>query len=561
MSKEKVFSFSGRFWRDETLSRRSFRQIFGKTNRVHRSNRSWTRRLRSDGIVPDRSSTFEHEIERKTFGTERRSISRSSAEKRGERRSFEEKKMFSRVEFQICVFFSLSEQNVPGPGRYSIKRELDPDRTKSEIKGFDSSRAPFGSLSKVRRKKSEEKKIVATFLFSFSVSIRRRANFRDQEVTTTKFETPWTTFKRERRVYRKIRLTKVRRVSTAKIENQKNFPDRLNISSRVSLKKIFDVRWSNPAERRRSTERRSAGFLRFDAMKSTFRVRKKRKNWNFCFDAFSSLFSGPSSYDVTKDPSRVKIEHPSSNFASNSAREIVIEVREKNLCRFFFSKSESRILFQGFSGPDEIRGFSSFSSFDDATKKSSEIETSVQTAKSISLVGKTKVLRWNDERHARSWRLWNKLHKSNARLRHAQRKSFSRRWITSTGTRRLSSRLTNDSTIKKRKTFFLLSLLVVATFWRHRSPWNFQLDFEQSDPQQIPRKDRTTREKVRNQSKESNRRDELTENRTFLFFFRRETKNKKETFASTINSNFIEQWRRRTIRQSMNNCFYSDPKR
>jgi len=40
-------------------------------------------------------------------------------------------------------------QSIPGPGQYTIKRELDPESPKGDIIGLEFERPPFGSQTKV----------------------------------------------------------------------------------------------------------------------------------------------------------------------------------------------------------------------------------------------------------------------------------------------------------------------------------------------------------------------------------------------------------------------------
>lgn len=55
-------------------------------------------------------------------------------------------KYFSIVKFETIDFIFKS---VPGPGQYSIRREMDADKSKSEINGLETARVPFGSQTKV----------------------------------------------------------------------------------------------------------------------------------------------------------------------------------------------------------------------------------------------------------------------------------------------------------------------------------------------------------------------------------------------------------------------------
>lgn len=45
---------------------------------------------------------------------------------------------------------------------------------------------------------------------------------------------------------------------------------------------------------------------------------------------------GPSSYDVKTQPYKAKLEHPTANFVSNTAREVIVEVNMIDYQIFFF---------------------------------------------------------------------------------------------------------------------------------------------------------------------------------------------------------------------------------
>lgn len=111
---------------------------------------------------------------------------------------------------------------------------------------------------------------------------------------------------------------------------------------------------------------------------------------------------GPSSYDVKTKPFQSKVEHPSANFVSSTAREIVVEVK---LNLFFCFLKFLFVSFQGYSRSDSVRCHTCLSSTCFSTSTAATIETCAQTTRTISQCCQTNVRRRCSTRHTGSWRL------------------------------------------------------------------------------------------------------------------------------------------------------------
>ncbi|UJR37251.1 hypothetical protein I4U23_029960 [Adineta vaga] len=178
-----------------------------------------------------------------------------------------------------------AKDGIPGPGQYSLKRELDPEPSKSEITGLEIDRPPFGSQTQR--------------FGDSSTAVPGPGAYNDKFLSIFNSS--------------QIKPTSIKRVPF----NQTT------------------ARFVSPNYKSRSlpgpAQYRIAGFAD-ENLRQTGRENGKKPPFNVSSMRRLNMVSkdetnkpGPTSYDVKTEPSKPAAEQPSANFASNTARDIVIE--------------------------------------------------------------------------------------------------------------------------------------------------------------------------------------------------------------------------------------------
>ncbi|CAF0787247.1 unnamed protein product [Rotaria sordida] len=180
---------------------------------------------------------------------------------------------------------TVTKESLPGPGRYSIKRDLDPQPSNTEITGIDFERPPFGSQTKR--------------FYSFTSDAPGPASYNDQVVTAfNAILTKPTSFKRT-----PFNQTAARFISFDYKSASVPGPGQYRIPG-----------FADENLRRAVVE---------GGKKPPFNVTSMRKLPITRKDDYNT--PGPSTYDIKSQPFKSKTEHPSANFISSSAREPLIE--------------------------------------------------------------------------------------------------------------------------------------------------------------------------------------------------------------------------------------------
>ncbi|CAF0774387.1 unnamed protein product [Rotaria sp. Silwood1] len=180
---------------------------------------------------------------------------------------------------------TVTKESLPGPGQYSIKRDLDPQLTKTEIIGIEFERPPFGSQTKR--------------FDSFTSEIPGPASYNDKVLTAfNDSQTKPTSLKRT-----PFNQTAARFVSYDYKSTSAPGPGQYRIAG-----------FADENLRRAVVE---------GGKKPPFNVTSIRKLTITRKDDYNT--PGPNSYDIKSQPYKPKIDHPSANFISSTAREPLIE--------------------------------------------------------------------------------------------------------------------------------------------------------------------------------------------------------------------------------------------
>ncbi|CAF1351377.1 unnamed protein product [Adineta ricciae] len=178
-----------------------------------------------------------------------------------------------------------TKDGIPGPGQYSIKRELDPEPSKPEIIGIEVDRPPFGSQTQRFADSSTDVPGPGAYNDKF-LSIFNSSQVKPTTIkqvpfnqTTSRFVSP---------NYRTRSLPGPAQYRIAGFADE-NLRQAVKKNGKKPPFNVASVRRFNMAPKD-ETER-----------------------------------PGPTTYDVKTEPFKPTGEHPTANFASNTARDLVIE--------------------------------------------------------------------------------------------------------------------------------------------------------------------------------------------------------------------------------------------
>ncbi|CAF0962416.1 unnamed protein product [Adineta ricciae] len=190
-----------------------------------------------------------------------------------------------RPELQVARYPENILKSVPGPGQYSIRRDLDPEQAKGDIIGLEFERPPFGSQSKrfdsVNSDVPGPAAYTDKYMSAFNTSQSKPSSLKRNPFNQTSARFVSIDYKARSAPgpgqYR-IPGFADENLRKAVVENGKKPP--FNVAS---------VRGLNMARK----------------------------------DEYNA--PGPSSYDIKTTPFKSKIEHPTANFSSTTTRELIVE--------------------------------------------------------------------------------------------------------------------------------------------------------------------------------------------------------------------------------------------
>ncbi|CAF0774130.1 unnamed protein product [Adineta steineri] len=178
-----------------------------------------------------------------------------------------------------------AKDDIPGPGQYSIKRELDFEQSKSDILGLDIERPPFGSQTQRFN--------------NFATAVPGPGAYDDKFLSIfNSSQTKPTSIKRV-----PFNQTTARFVSTNYKSRSLPGPAQYHIPT--------------------FTDENTRRVAMDHGKKPPFNVAAVRRFNILPKDETNR--PGPSTYDVKTQPSKPKYEQPTANFISNTSRDLVIE--------------------------------------------------------------------------------------------------------------------------------------------------------------------------------------------------------------------------------------------